>query len=150
VWAVKILDSEDEEDTSDPRHTTVEEQTCVATASTNPAANLPTPPRSERPSQDAWRSLTPEGSQDQSNSTSDTVRVKNETIDDIIKAEHEGEIDQFKRVALIKSEDGNFDIWNVDGFCLGPTVEVDAKYNRGFSRKVIGDVSTSFNTERFF
>ncbi|KAF7377573.1 hypothetical protein MSAN_00179900 [Mycena sanguinolenta] len=38
----------------------------------------------------------------------------------------------FKRVILIKSEDRNFDIWNVD-------VQVDEKYNRGFTRKVIRD-----------
>ncbi|KAJ6598385.1 hypothetical protein DFH09DRAFT_1356643 [Mycena vulgaris] len=70
------------------------------------------------------------------NSRADVV-VKDEVIDVVIKTE--GEPDQFKRVTLIKSEDGNFDIWNVEGFCLGPTIEVDEKYNRGFTRKVIGD-----------
>ncbi|KAJ7678077.1 hypothetical protein DFH06DRAFT_1079330 [Mycena polygramma] len=62
--------------------------------------------------------------------------VKEELIDVVIKTE--GEPDQFKRVALFKSE-GNPDIWNVDGFGLGPAIQLDQKYNRGFSRKVIGD-----------
>ncbi|KAK7052188.1 hypothetical protein R3P38DRAFT_1638280 [Favolaschia claudopus] len=65
------------------------------------------------------------------------VQVKDEVIDVVIKTE--GEPDYFTRVTLIKSEDGRFDIWNVDGFGLGPTIDVDERYNRGFSRKVISD-----------
>jgi hypothetical protein len=64
-------------------------------------------------------------------------------IDVVIKIE--GEPDQFKHVTLIKSEENDFDIWNVDGFGLGPTIEVDEKYNRVFTREVIRDVSCNFS-----
>ncbi|KAJ6483043.1 hypothetical protein DFH09DRAFT_1292090 [Mycena vulgaris] len=62
--------------------------------------------------------------------------VKDEVMDVVIKTE--GEPDQFTRVTLTKSEDGS-SFWNVDGFDLGPTIQVDEKYNRGFTRKVISD-----------
>ncbi|KAJ7705502.1 hypothetical protein B0H17DRAFT_669993 [Mycena rosella] len=135
----KIEDSEDEgeqnETPSDP-HTRLPPSS-LTPPSMSPVAD---PPRSERPSRDAWRSLTPESSHGRSTSqdrnTGADVVAKDEVIDVIIKTE--GEPDQFKRVTLIKSEDGNFDIWNVDGFGLGPTVEVDEKYNRGFTRKAFG------------
>lgn len=54
----------------------------------------------------------------------------------------EGYDDEFKYVSFVKSEDGLLDIWNLEGFDLGPPITVDEKYNRGFSRKVISDVST--------
>ncbi|KAJ7226685.1 hypothetical protein GGX14DRAFT_626738 [Mycena pura] len=73
---------------------------------------------------------------DRSTSTAD-VPVKEESFD--VKIKTEGGSDQFKRVSLVKSEDGKFDIWNVDSFGLRPAVELDTKYTRGFHRKVIGD-----------
>jgi hypothetical protein len=55
--------------------------------------------------------------------------------------------DGFTRVTLSESEDddGTFNILNIEGmFGLGPVLEVDGRYNRGFSRKVIGDVHARF------
>ncbi|KAJ7489292.1 hypothetical protein FB451DRAFT_1224410, partial [Mycena latifolia] len=122
--------------TSNVRSTPAEVQTATLAGSTSPVRDRPAPSPSERPSRDAWRSSTPDSSnrrtsahQHDSNPDNTAVVVKDEEIDAIIKTE--GEPDQFKRVTLIKSEDGNFDI------C--PTIEVDEKYNRGFTRKVIGD-----------
>jgi hypothetical protein len=43
--------------------------------------------------------------------------VKEEVVEIVIKTE--GEPNQYKYVTLIKSEDDNFDVWNVDGFDLG-------------------------------
>ncbi|KAJ7238052.1 hypothetical protein B0H12DRAFT_100781 [Mycena haematopus] len=98
----------------------------------------PARPGNGRPSRDAWSPVPNATGDSLHNRDSDSVvQPKDEVIDVVIKKE--GEPDQFKRVTLIKSEDGNFDIWNVDGFGLGSTVEVDEKYNRGFTRKVIGD-----------
>jgi hypothetical protein len=57
-----------------------------------------------------------------------------------VKVKAEGMEDQFKYVPFVKSEDGQLDIWNLDGFDLGPSVQVAEEYNRGFSRKVISDV----------
>ncbi|KAJ7678076.1 hypothetical protein DFH06DRAFT_565779 [Mycena polygramma] len=86
------------------------------------------PPCNERPTRGAWSSA-PE------TPTADG-RPNDEVIDVVIKTE--GEPDQFRRVTLVKSE-GNPDIWNVDAFGLGPTIEMDERYNRGFSKKVIHD-----------
>jgi hypothetical protein len=57
-----------------------------------------------------------------------------------VKFKVEGMEDQFKFVSFIQSGDGQLDIWNLDGFDLGPPVKVADEYNRGFSRKVISDV----------
>jgi hypothetical protein len=57
-----------------------------------------------------------------------------------VKVKVGGMEDEFKYVPFVKSEDGLLDIWNLDGFDLGPPINVAEKYNRGFSRKVISDV----------
>ncbi|KAJ7041062.1 hypothetical protein C8F04DRAFT_1391492 [Mycena alexandri] len=109
-------------------------QSAPLAASGNPSIDSPGPPRtSDHVSRDTWASPG-ESSTSQSDGT---VVVKDEIIDVVIKVE--GEADHFTRVMLIKSEDGNFDIWNVDGFNLGPTIKVDDKFKRGFTRKVISD-----------
>ncbi|KAJ7088676.1 hypothetical protein C8R44DRAFT_892736 [Mycena epipterygia] len=141
---ISVLDS-DSEDEHHKDRSTADVQTAPSTTSTSPVADpSPQPPsRRQRPSQlqDAWSMSSPEPENAQSVSQNDMssqdVQVKDEVIHVVIK--NEGEPDQFKRVTLIKSEDGNFDIWNVDGFGLGPTIEVDEKYTRGFTRKVISD-----------
>ncbi|KAJ7489226.1 hypothetical protein FB451DRAFT_684879 [Mycena latifolia] len=142
--AISIVDSEEESGRNAATSTPAEVQIATLAGSTSPVRDRPAPSLSERPSRDAWRSSTPDSSnrrtsahQHDSNPDNTAVVVKDEEIDVIIKTE--GEPDQLKRVTLIKSEDGNFDIWNVDGFGLGPTIAVDEKYNRGFTRKVIGD-----------
>ncbi|KAJ7489307.1 hypothetical protein FB451DRAFT_1553150 [Mycena latifolia] len=144
---ILIVDSEEEGDenevASHVHSTPTEVQTATLAGSTSPVNDPPALSSSERPLREAWRSSTSDSSnrrtsahQHDSNSDNTAMVVKDE-IDVILKTE--GEPDQFKRVTLTKSEDGNFDIWNVDGFGLGLTIEVDEKYNRGFSRKVIGD-----------
>ncbi|KAJ7182734.1 hypothetical protein C8R43DRAFT_967933 [Mycena crocata] len=138
--SIMIMDSEDEQenDASDPNPAPADVDTTSLTVSTRPPADPPRPFQSERPGRDAWSPLTPEGSTPRRDTDSDTdPKVKDEVVDVIIKTE--GEPDQFKRVTLIKSEAGNFDIWNVDGFGLGPTIKVPEKYNRGFTRRVICD-----------
>ncbi|KAJ7100694.1 hypothetical protein B0H15DRAFT_458951 [Mycena belliarum] len=119
----------------DVRSTPVEAQN----ASTSPSVDvLDLSISQRRPSRDAWGFSTDESSSRNPATPPNTKdAVKDELIDVVIKTE--GGPDQFKRVSLIKSEDGNFDIWNVDGFDLGPTVEVEERFNRGFTRKVIGD-----------
>ncbi|KAJ7678064.1 hypothetical protein DFH06DRAFT_565339 [Mycena polygramma] len=145
--AILVVDSSDEEPGNDNPEPSPSPSLCMSSANVrnSPVATAATddPPRlierPVRPTRDAW-SPAAEGSTGEPLHNSDPdaeVRVKDEVIDVVIKTE--GEPDKFKRVTLIKSEDGNFDIWNVDGFGLGPTVEVEEKYNRGFTRKVIGD-----------
>ncbi|KAF7377575.1 hypothetical protein MSAN_00180200 [Mycena sanguinolenta] len=141
--AMVVLDSEDEEteDSHPGEPAMTDVQPSLEATPQSPGPTSPEPSNGQ-PSRDAWSPL-PDATEDPlHNRNSDSsvqtkVKVKEEVIDVVIKKE--GEDDQFKRVTLIKSEDGNFDIWNVDGFHLGPTVEVDEKYNRGFTRKVIGD-----------
>ncbi|KAJ6466805.1 hypothetical protein C8R45DRAFT_1172027 [Mycena sanguinolenta] len=136
------LDSEDEE-TEDDQLGAPDMAEVQPSLEATPKSPGPTHPQSNgRPSRDAWSPLPdttqdPLHNRDPDSSVQPKVEVKEEVIDVVIKKE--GEADQFKRVTLIKSEDGNFDIWKVDGFHLGPTVEVDEKYNRGFTRKVISD-----------
>ncbi|KAF8201257.1 hypothetical protein K438DRAFT_1965766 [Mycena galopus ATCC 62051] len=138
----QVMDSEDEE--PEDVNSGARPEPADAWSSplaTSPGARSPARPTSERPLSASLSSVPDVIEQSpQSRDTSDLVvqpKVKDEVIDVVIKTE--GEPDQFKRVTLIKTEDGNFDIWNVDGFGLGPTCEVPEKYNRGFTRKVISD-----------
>jgi hypothetical protein len=66
-----------------------------------------------------------------------------------VKVKVEGVEDEFKFVSFVKSEDGLLDIWNLDGFDLGPPVKVADKFNRGFSRKVISDALGGGHQEVF-
>ncbi|KAJ7868860.1 hypothetical protein B0H13DRAFT_2558272 [Mycena leptocephala] len=129
VAALEIVDSDDEPENSpsEPCLGPIDARASPSAPVTNPGGA-----RSERPSIDAGASA-PEASL---NSDVD-VQVRDDVIDVVIKIE--GEPDKFKRVTLIKSEENGFDIWNVDGFGLGPTIKVDEKYNRTFSAKVIRD-----------
>ncbi|KAJ6618119.1 hypothetical protein B0H10DRAFT_2030696 [Mycena sp. CBHHK59/15] len=135
-----ILDSEDEQDKDDspasfpaipdmqpPSETPVEDTNTLRDLNGTPSLETLSP-SGPTPSE---QSLT------QRRTCDPDIQAKEEVIDVVIKTE--GGPDEFKRVTLIKSEDGSFDIWNVDGFGLGPTIPVDEKYNRGFTRKVISD-----------
>ncbi|KAF7369123.1 hypothetical protein MVEN_00239500 [Mycena venus] len=149
--SIPILDTDDEEpednETDVYPHLTAEADVPTSpfvTATTNLHPDSPARSSSQRPSKDAWPPVPgstgkPLPGRDDSNTD---IQVKDEVIDVVIKTE--GEPDQFKRVTLIKSEDGKFDIWNVDGFGLGPTIEVDERDKRGFTRKVISDVRPVF------
>ncbi|KAJ7621270.1 hypothetical protein FB45DRAFT_799086 [Roridomyces roridus] len=136
---IMLLESESEDERPKPQTERLQTQLPdLSSEATEARAVSPVVENSEeleeptKPPRDAWASIpdsaVPAG-----------VKDEDEVIDVIIKAENDGEPDLLKRVYLIKSEDGNFDIWNVDAFGLAPAIEVDEKYNRGFSRKVISD-----------
>ncbi|KAJ6466783.1 hypothetical protein C8R45DRAFT_1106213 [Mycena sanguinolenta] len=138
ILASSVLDSDDEE--TEGNHSGAPDMAHVPPSPLTSPDSSPGPATNE-PSRDA-SSPVPEsdataGKPPHNRDSESVVQPKEETIDVIIKKE--GEPDQFKRVMLIKSEDGKFDIWNVDGFDLGPTIQVDPKYLRGFTRKVISD-----------
>lgn len=132
--ALEIVDSDDEPENSpsEPCPGPIDARAPSASA-TNPGGA-----RSERPSRETGVSA-----REASLNSDAHVQVQDDVIDVVIKIE--GEPDQFKHVTLIKSEENDFDIWNVDGFGLGPTIEVDEKYNRVFTREVIRDVRYNFN-----
>ncbi|OJA13058.1 hypothetical protein AZE42_01887 [Rhizopogon vesiculosus] len=53
-------------------------------------------------------------------------------------------------ITFVKSEDGKFDIWNLEHLGLGPPVVVEERFRVGFTRAVISDViggshQTTFN-----
>lgn len=50
--------------------------------------------------------------------------------------------DEFKHVSFTKSEDGTLDIWNLDGFELGPEITIEDLPKCGFTRKQIADASS--------
>ncbi|KAG2368117.1 hypothetical protein BDR07DRAFT_1605712 [Suillus spraguei] len=59
------------------------------------------------------------------------------TIQVVIKSENEPDL--IERVTFVKSEDGKFDIWNLDHLGLGPPVAVEERFHIGFRRSVISD-----------
>jgi hypothetical protein len=44
-------------------------------------------------------------------------------------------------ITFVKSEDGKFDIWNLEHLGLGPPVVVDETFRVGFTRAAISNVS---------
>lgn len=73
-------------------------------------------------------------------------RIKHENLDEDIqlievKVRQADGSEEFKYVHLMKSEDGQFDIFNTNGFDLRPPIEVGERYNVGFTRTVISHVS---------
>lgn len=52
-----------------------------------------------------------------------------------------GDVSKPQHVYFTKSEDGRLDICNLDQFGLGPEIQVPVARHRGFTRKVISDVS---------
>lgn len=78
------------------------------------------------------------------------ARVKPEGTIDVdevelieVKVKQEDGSEQFKYVHLMKSENGEYDLFNTDGFDLRPPIEVDERYNVGFTRTVISHVSSN-------
>lgn len=61
----------------------------------------------------------------------------------VIKSELEHEPDLNAHVTFIKSEDGKFDIWNLEHLRLGPPVFVEKRFHVGFRRSVISNVTGS-------
>ncbi|KAG2345211.1 hypothetical protein BDR05DRAFT_988740 [Suillus weaverae] len=57
----------------------------------------------------------------------------------IIKSELEHEPDLNAHVTFVKSEDGKFDIWNLEHLRLGPPVVVEKRFHIGFRRSVISN-----------
>ncbi|KAG2057110.1 hypothetical protein BDR06DRAFT_1019273 [Suillus hirtellus] len=57
----------------------------------------------------------------------------------VIKSELEHEPDLNAHVTFIKSEDGKFDIWNLEHLRLGPPVFVEKRFHVGFRRSVISN-----------
>ncbi|KAJ7768206.1 hypothetical protein B0H16DRAFT_309962 [Mycena metata] len=124
--------------------TDVTAQSTSSDAPENASVDRQGPPRTTAPvSRDAWapagKASTPQ--------SDGTVAAKDEAIDVVIKAE--GQVDRFVRLSLTKSEDNDFNIFNVDGFDLGPPIEVDDKFKRSFTRKVIGDAHGGGHIESF-
>jgi hypothetical protein len=59
----------------------------------------------------------------------------------VIKSELEHEPDLNAHVTFVKSEDGKFDIWNLEHLGLGPPIIVEQRFHVGFRRSVISNVS---------
>ncbi|KAG1825637.1 uncharacterized protein BJ212DRAFT_287804 [Suillus subaureus] len=57
----------------------------------------------------------------------------------VIKSELEHEPDLNVHVTFVKSEDGKFDIWNLEHLRLGPPVIVERRFHVGFRRPVISN-----------
>ncbi|KAH7904508.1 hypothetical protein BJ138DRAFT_904656 [Hygrophoropsis aurantiaca] len=72
-----------------------------------------------------------------------TISIKPEPADEDVKIavtiKTEQAPDENAFVSFIKSEDGKFDIWNLDHLNLGPPLEIDRDLWVGFSRTVISD-----------
>ncbi|KAG0706140.1 hypothetical protein DFH29DRAFT_205732 [Suillus ampliporus] len=71
-----------------------------------------------------------------------------EKIAVVIKSEEGPDVNL--HVTFVKSEDGKFDIWNLEHLRLGPPVIVEDRFNFGFTRVVISDAlggghQTTFN-----
>jgi hypothetical protein len=60
----------------------------------------------------------------------------------VIKSELEHEPDLNTHVTFVKSEDGKFDIWNLEHLRLGPPIFVEQRFHVGFRRSVISNVSS--------
>ncbi|KAG1757867.1 hypothetical protein EDB19DRAFT_2033932 [Suillus lakei] len=101
------------------------------------ASNLPIP--EDRPPNVA--SSQPENSNASGSSSLTAIKAEPEgpKIDVIIKAERENEPDLKAHVTFVKSEDGKFDIWNLEHLHLGPPVIVENRFHIGFRRAVIGN-----------
>ncbi|KAG1775364.1 hypothetical protein EV702DRAFT_1046954 [Suillus placidus] len=78
-----------------------------------------------------------------SNASRSSLTVKQEAVDTaikvVIKSENENEPDVIKRVTFVKSEDGKFDVWNLEHLGLGPPVAVEERFRVGFRRSVISN-----------
>lgn len=76
-----------------------------------------------------------------SNASRSSLTVKQEPVDAAIKVviKSENEPDVIKRVTFVKSEDGKFDVWNLEHLGLGPPVVVEERFRVGFRRSVISD-----------
>jgi hypothetical protein len=87
-------------------------------------------------------------SQPQTSNTSDSdfTAIKPEPegakIAVVIKSELEHEPDLNVHVTFVKSEDGKFDIWNLEHLRLGPPISVEQRFHVGFRRAVISNVSS--------
>ncbi|KIK46253.1 hypothetical protein CY34DRAFT_800589 [Suillus luteus UH-Slu-Lm8-n1] len=57
----------------------------------------------------------------------------------VIKSELEHEPDLNAHVTFVKSEDGKFDIWNLEHLRLGPPIIVEQRFHVGFRRSVISN-----------
>ncbi|KAG1862562.1 hypothetical protein DFJ58DRAFT_775739 [Suillus subalutaceus] len=76
-----------------------------------------------------------------SNASRSSLAVKAEPVDTTIQVviKSENEPDLIERVTFVKSEDGKFDIWNLEHLGLGPPVVVEERFRVGFLRPVISD-----------
>ncbi|KAG1784255.1 hypothetical protein EV702DRAFT_43708 [Suillus placidus] len=95
---------------------------------------------SNRPIPEDAASSQPQTS-DTSGSSSTTIKPEPEgvKIAVVIKSELEHEPDLNAHVTFVKSEDGKFDIWNLEHLRLGPPVIVEKRFHTGFRRSVISN-----------
>ncbi|KIK44626.1 hypothetical protein CY34DRAFT_105896 [Suillus luteus UH-Slu-Lm8-n1] len=49
------------------------------------------------------------------------------------------------RIAVVKSEDGKFDVWDLEHFGLRPLVVVEERFNVGFRRSVINNLGSGIS-----
>lgn len=79
--------------------------------------------------------------QSNSNASRSSLAVKAEPVDTTIQVviKSENEPDLIERVTFVKSEDGKFDVWNLEHLGLGPPVAVEERFRIGFRRSVISD-----------
>jgi hypothetical protein len=59
----------------------------------------------------------------------------------VIESELESEPVLNVHVTFVKSEDGKFNIWNLEHLRLGPPISVEQRFHIGFRRAVISNVS---------
>ncbi|KAG2370157.1 hypothetical protein BDR07DRAFT_1604015 [Suillus spraguei] len=100
-------------------------------------SDLPTP-EDELPNAASLQSQTP-GASGSARFTAVKPEPEGAKIAVVIKSEHEHEPDLNAHVTFVKSEDGKFDIWNLEHLRLGPPVIVEERFHVGFRRAVISN-----------
>jgi hypothetical protein len=81
--------------------------------------------------------------QDMSGSFASNLEPVDTTLQVVIKSENEPDL--IKQVAVVESEDGKFEVRDLEHFGVRPPVVVDERFNVGFWRSVINNVSPGFS-----
>jgi len=75
------------------------------------------------------------------------IKPEPEEITVVIKSEDVPDLKTL--VTFVKSEDGKFDIWNLEHLGLGPPVVVEERFRVGFTRAAISNVGSGFPVYEF-